>query len=85
VARGFYVQTPAFSFPVEPHALLPFVHWLPAGPRRALWGLGVGGDPDDRLLRRGELGALFGVEPRAERVGPLAKSWIALRPVESPG
>ncbi|HTI53745.1 MAG TPA: hypothetical protein VMC04_05910 [Verrucomicrobiae bacterium] len=25
-----WVQTPAFSFPIEPHFALPFVHWLPA-------------------------------------------------------
>src|SRR3954451_21569115 len=24
VARGHWIQTPAFSFPLEPHALLPF-------------------------------------------------------------
>ena len=30
VARGWFVQTPAWSFPIEPHALLPFAHWLPA-------------------------------------------------------
>ncbi len=29
VARGWYVQTPAFSFPLEPHSLLPGAHWLP--------------------------------------------------------
>src|SRR4051812_47722348 len=29
VARTWWVQTPAVSFPVEPHALLPFAHWLP--------------------------------------------------------
>src|SRR4051794_26662392 len=29
VARSWWVQTPAFSFPIEPHALLPFAHWLP--------------------------------------------------------
>ena len=32
VARGLYVQTPAWSFPVEPHALLPAAHWLPGRP-----------------------------------------------------
>ena len=82
VGRGFYVQTPAWSFPVEPHALLPFAHWLPAGPRRAYWRLGaMGGWEHIELLRRTELRALFGTEPLAERLGPLVKSWVAIRPV----
>ena len=29
VARGWWVQTPAFGFPIEPHSLLPAAHWLP--------------------------------------------------------
>jgi hypothetical protein len=29
VAKYHFVQTPAFEFPVEPHFVLPFVHWLP--------------------------------------------------------
>jgi SAM-dependent methyltransferase len=81
VARGWYVQTPAYSFPVEPHALLPFAHWLPVRLRRAYWRLGVAGEWERiELLRRGEMAALFG-EPVAERAGPLVKSWISVRPV----
>jgi SAM-dependent methyltransferase len=80
VARGWWVQTPAFSFPVEPHALLPLAHWLPPGPRRRYWRLGVAGEWEDiALLRRRELAALFGDPVIAERVGPLVKSWIAVR------
>src|SRR3954454_20579052 len=82
VGRGWYVQTPAFSFPVEPHALLPFAHWLPPRLRRPYWRLGVAGDWEDvRLLRRGEVERLFGPAV-AERMGPLAKSWISVKPVE---
>ena len=82
VARGIYVQTPAFSFPIEPHALLPFAHWLPVRLRRGYWRLGAAGSWEEiHLLRRGELAELFpGAEIRAERVGPLAKSWVALTP-----
>jgi SAM-dependent methyltransferase len=84
VARGLYLQTPAWSFPIEPHALLPFAHWLPPAVRRPYWRLGAQGDWEDvRLLRRGELRALFGAEPLAERVGPLVKSWIVVVPVDS--
>ncbi|MBX5440605.1 MAG: class I SAM-dependent methyltransferase [Solirubrobacteraceae bacterium] len=81
VARGWWVQTPAFSFPVEPHALLPFAHWLPVGLRRRYWRLGAAGDWDEiALLRRRELAALFpGSTIVAERLGPLTKSWIAVR------
>ncbi|MBA2767463.1 MAG: hypothetical protein H0U33_10875 [Solirubrobacterales bacterium] len=76
------MQTPAFSFPVEPHALLPFAHWLPATVRRPYWRLGVAGEWEDiRLLRRGEMAALFG-DPIAERIGPLAKSWVSVTRIE---
>jgi SAM-dependent methyltransferase len=80
VGRGWWVQTPAFSFPIEPHALLPAAHWLPQRARRAYWRLGVTGEYEDiALLRRSELERLFpGGEVVAERIGPLAKSWIAV-------
>ena len=81
VARGWYVQTPAFSFPVEPHALLPLAHWLPARLRRIYWRTGVAGEWEQiELLRRAEMAGLFG-EPVAERAGPLVKSWISVRPL----
>ncbi|MDP9399390.1 MAG: class I SAM-dependent methyltransferase [Actinomycetota bacterium] len=82
VARGWYVQTPARSFPIEPHALLPFAHWLPVGLRRAYWRLGAAGAWEEiSLLGREELAALFGEPVLAERLGPLVKSWVALRPL----
>jgi SAM-dependent methyltransferase len=79
VARGWYVQTPAYSFPIEPHALLPGAHWLPVAVRRPYWRLGVAGEWEDiHLLRRSELEALFG-PALPERFGPLVKSWVTLR------
>ncbi|MBV5347439.1 methyltransferase domain-containing protein [bacterium] len=29
VAKRIFIQTPAYSFPIEPHFIMPFVHWLP--------------------------------------------------------
>jgi SAM-dependent methyltransferase len=82
VGRGLYVQTPAFSFPLEPHSLLPFAHWLPRAIRRPYWRLGAQGVWEDiDLLRRDELEALFGAPVHAERLGPLTKSWVAIAPV----
>ena len=79
VGRGWFVQTPAYSFPIEPHSLLPFAHWLPAGLRRRYWRLGAAGAWEQiELLGRGELEALFG-PALGERVGPLVKSWVCVR------
>ncbi len=81
IARGWFVQTPAWSFPIEPHALLPFAHWLPPRARRAYWHLGVAGEWEDvALLRRSDMEDLFGEPVLAERVGGLVKSWVSVRP-----
>ena len=80
VGRGWYVQTPAYSFPIEPHSLLPAAHWLRAPLRKAYWRLGAAGAWEEiSLLRRAELERLFG-PALAERVGPLVKSWVCVRP-----
>jgi len=59
VARRVFVTTPNRLFPVDPHSLLPVVHWLPDGEvrRRLLRARGF----DDVLdpLGPGELAALF--------------------------
>jgi SAM-dependent methyltransferase len=80
VGRGWFVQTPAWSFPIEPHALLPGAHWLPPRLRRPYWTLGAMGEWEDiSLLKRGEVEALFG-PALPERVGPLTKSWVCVTP-----
>ena len=83
VGRGLYVQTPARSFPIEPHSLLPFAHWLGPALRRPYWRLGAQGNWEDiHLLSRSGVRALFpDTVVHAERLGPLAKSWVAIRPV----
>ena len=82
VGRGWFVQTPAFSFPLEPHSLLPLAHWLPAHLRKPYWRLGAAGDWEEiSLLRRREVEALFG-PALPERWGPLIKSWVC---VHTPG
>jgi SAM-dependent methyltransferase len=80
VGRGWFVQTPAFSFPIEPHSLLPGAHWLAPTLRRRYWRLGAaGGWEEIQLLRRRELERLFG-PARPERLGPLVKSWVCVSP-----
>jgi hypothetical protein len=80
VGRGWYVQTPARAFPVEPHSLLPFAHWLPVGIRRRYWRLGAAASWEEiSLLARRELEDLFG-PALPERIGPLVKSWISVSP-----
>jgi SAM-dependent methyltransferase len=80
VGRGWFVQSPAYSFPIEPHALLPIAHWLPIPLRRRYWRLGAAGAWEEiALLQRREMEDLFG-PARAERFGPLVKSWVCVNP-----
>jgi SAM-dependent methyltransferase len=68
VARGWYVQTPARSFPIAV--------------RRTYWRLGAAGSWEDiALLGRRELQGLFPGEIHAERIAGVVKSWIAVRAV----
>jgi SAM-dependent methyltransferase len=80
VGRGWLVQTPARSFPIEPHSLLPGAHWLPPRLRKPYWRLGAAGDWEDiSLLSRHEMEVLFGVA-QPERLGPFVKSWVCVQP-----
>jgi len=36
VGRRYWVQTPNRGFPIEPHLLTPFLHWLPRAWQRAI-------------------------------------------------
>jgi SAM-dependent methyltransferase len=80
VGRGWLVQTPALSFPIEPHSLLPGAQWLPPRLRKHYWRLGAAGQWEEiALLKRAEMEMLFG-PALPERVGPLVKSWVCVRP-----
>ena len=37
VAPRIFVSTPNRWFPIEPHTLVPFAHWLPRGPRERVF------------------------------------------------
>jgi hypothetical protein len=94
VAPNYYVQTPARSFPFEPHWLGFFIHWLPESWQKkvARWGTvyGLVAKPsaeqiaslvdEYRLLSRREMRELFpDAEIRTERFLLLPKSYVAVR------
>jgi hypothetical protein len=93
VARSLFVQTPNLWFPVEPHYLAPFLHWLPATIRRGLvpltpWALRSKSTREKcdqlvseiRLLTAPKLRRLFpDAEIVKERFLGLTKSLIAVR------
>ena len=94
LAPRYWVQTPNYWFPVEPHFLTPGWQYLPEGVRVWLlrrWRFGWRGpcsDADEarhlvsevRLLRRREMTWMFPeAELVTERFGSLAKSFVAVR------
>lgn len=84
VADRYWVQTPNYWFPLEPHALLPGVQFLRPAARRIAWRASprrARYEESLQLLSRGELTSLFddGLILE-ERVGPLVKSLIAIGP-----
>ncbi|MFM9939487.1 MAG: methyltransferase domain-containing protein [Hyphomicrobiaceae bacterium] len=95
IAPAYYVQTPNFWFPYEPHFRAPLFHWLPEQVRARLlmqFNLGFGGrrtsfDAAMRgvqsavLIDRRQMRELFpDAEIRGERVVGLTKSLMAVRP-----
>lgn len=93
VSKAFWVQTPNFWFPVEPHFHVPGWQWLPLGLRVSMirrWRCGWRGPYPERelanryvqeirLLSRRELQAMFpGSLVAPERIGPFVKSWIVI-------
>ena len=94
VAKKLWIQTPARSFPLEPHVLAPFFQFLPRRLQRrmaryfTLWGLLTKPNAarveemlsDIRLLTHREMKLLFpDCVILKERVLGLTKSYIAIR------
>jgi SAM-dependent methyltransferase len=73
VAQRVFVTTPNRRFPLEVHTLLPFVHWLPKGPRERLLPFDDVLDP----LSAKDLAALF---PYRVRVINTGMTLIAIGP-----
>ncbi len=98
LAPCYYVQTPYFWFPMEPHSSTLFFHWLPEPVRlrlvlrkkRGHWTraqdveTGMALVHSAFLLDRRMMGALFpDAEIRCERVGGLIKSLVAVRSLQA--
>lgn len=94
VAPAYFVQTPNYWFPIEPHAQTAFLHWMPDAisarllmrrklgfwPRAATYGEAVKRLRSAELLTRKEMAELFpDAEIVPERVAGLVKSWMAVK------
>ncbi len=94
LAPRYYVQTPNFWFPIEPHFRSPFFHWLPEQIRAAAlmkrkhgtwpkiedYGRAISGVQSSCLLNRRQMEVLFpDAQHHSEKVMGLTKSLIATR------
>jgi len=94
LAPRYFIQTPNFWFPIEPHFRTAFFHWMPEQVRmRLIMTRGLGFHPrsqsvDDamesvesaRCLSRRQFAALFpDAEIVPERVLGITKSFMAIR------
>jgi len=99
VGKAYWIQTPNYWFPMEPHFHVPGWQWLPLGVRIAMlrrWRCGWRGPCPDpvraselvrevRLMRKSELAELFvGGTIVPERFAGFVKSWIVIHGFSSP-
>jgi len=80
VGKWYFVQTPNFFFPIEPHVLLPFFQFLPRSIKPLLlWSFGLGVHKPIRLLKKREVEQLFpdGAVIK-EKIGGLTNSFIVI-------
>jgi len=92
VGRRGFVQTPAFEFPLEPHFVMPFVHWFPRSIGRLLirlspWALLSRHSAkvqdayfaEVQLLTKSDVQDLFPKKRvEAERLLGLPKAWLVI-------
>jgi Methyltransferase domain len=93
LSKPYFVQTPDYWFPIEPHFRFPFFHWLPEPlrlqlvmarangfyPRAQSIDEGMKMIESAVLLTKTQLQSLFpGAQIVRERFGPFTKSLIAL-------
>jgi SAM-dependent methyltransferase len=97
VAKRVFCQTPAYEFPIEPHFIAPFIHWLPRWfgfqlAKISPWRMLSRPDAvtlrsywwDTQLLTEREVRAIFpGADILTERVMGLAKSYYIIEWTEN--
>lgn len=94
IAKSYFIQTPSFWFPIEPHFMMPIFHWLPRPTRVFLvskfqlghWRKASSIDEavqiveTARLLNHKMFSALFpDIEIHTERFFGISKSYVAVK------